>query len=135
MAYSEYVEKYGGLDCCIAWIANIANGTTKNERLKQSYCHGKHCTRRRFCLGIEMRVNGLPTASDLFSLFSPNRHQSVPLSNFSITNYNVNMSFTVIHTRPDGTRRPIRMSIFDAFRGVPDARPKKARNGLVCSLN
>ncbi|KIW13063.1 hypothetical protein PV08_08250 [Exophiala spinifera] len=37
------------------------------------------------------------------------------------------MSFTLIHTRPDGNKKPIRMSILDALRGVPDRKSKKAR--------
>ncbi|KAJ9495336.1 hypothetical protein H2202_009123 [Exophiala xenobiotica] len=39
------------------------------------------------------------------------------------------MSFTIWHTKADGTLKPIRMSILDAFRGVPDPKPKKS---VVC---
>ncbi|EXJ77517.1 hypothetical protein A1O3_09744 [Capronia epimyces CBS 606.96] len=42
------------------------------------------------------------------------------------------MSFTLFHTRKDGTVKPIKMSIFDAFRGVPDPKPRKPKPCSCC---
>ncbi|KIW67748.1 hypothetical protein PV04_06979 [Phialophora macrospora] len=35
------------------------------------------------------------------------------------------MSLKIIHTRPDGTKVPLKVSIWDAFKGVPDRKPRK----------
>lgn len=37
------------------------------------------------------------------------------------------MSFTVFYTK-NGVERPIKMSILDAFRGVPDMKPRKPKS-------
>lgn len=39
----------------------------------------------------------------------------------------VKMSLKVIHTKPDGTKVPIKVSIWEAFRGVPDPKPPKPK--------
>jgi hypothetical protein len=36
------------------------------------------------------------------------------------------MSLKFIHTKADGTKVPIRISIWEAFKGVPDAKPRAA---------
>ncbi|KAI1616364.1 hypothetical protein EDD36DRAFT_492863 [Exophiala viscosa] len=42
------------------------------------------------------------------------------------------MSFTLYHTKRDGSKEAIKMSIFDAFRGVPDPKPRKPRMCPCC---
>ncbi|EXJ81978.1 hypothetical protein A1O1_08045 [Capronia coronata CBS 617.96] len=42
------------------------------------------------------------------------------------------MSFTLYHSRKDGTIKPIKVSIFDAFRGVPDPKPRKRQPCSCC---
>ncbi|KIW91151.1 uncharacterized protein Z519_08046 [Cladophialophora bantiana CBS 173.52] len=37
------------------------------------------------------------------------------------------MSFTLWYTKPDGTKKPIKMSIWDAMKGVPDPNPRKPK--------
>lgn len=37
------------------------------------------------------------------------------------------MSLKVIHTKPDGSKVPIKVSIWEAFRGVPDPKPAKPK--------
>lgn len=39
----------------------------------------------------------------------------------------VKMSLKVIHTKRDGTQVPIKVSIWDAFKGVPDRKPPKPK--------
>ncbi|KAK4949652.1 hypothetical protein LTR10_011493 [Elasticomyces elasticus] len=40
------------------------------------------------------------------------------------------MSFTLYHTKRDGSKEAIKMSIFDAFRGVPDPKPRKPKERM-----
>ncbi|EXJ59155.1 hypothetical protein A1O7_06586 [Cladophialophora yegresii CBS 114405] len=35
------------------------------------------------------------------------------------------MSLKIIHTKADGTKVPLKVSIWDAFKGVPDRKPRK----------
>ncbi|ETI21889.1 hypothetical protein G647_05959 [Cladophialophora carrionii CBS 160.54] len=37
------------------------------------------------------------------------------------------MSLKIIHTRSDGTKVPLKVSIWDAFKGVPDRKPRKVQ--------
>ena len=39
----------------------------------------------------------------------------------------VKMSLKVMHTRRDGTAVPVKVSIWDAFKGVPDPKPSKPK--------
>ncbi|OAP60979.1 hypothetical protein AYL99_05983 [Fonsecaea erecta] len=42
------------------------------------------------------------------------------------------MSFTMWYTKPDGRKIPIRMSIWDAMKGVPDPKPRKPKPCSCC---
>ncbi|OAL19696.1 hypothetical protein AYO20_11600 [Fonsecaea nubica] len=42
------------------------------------------------------------------------------------------MSFTVWYTKPDGRQVPIKMSIWDAMKGVPDPKPRKPKTCSCC---
>ncbi|OQV01319.1 hypothetical protein CLAIMM_06700 [Cladophialophora immunda] len=44
----------------------------------------------------------------------------------------VTMSFTMWYTKPDGRQVPIRMSIWDAMKGVPDPKPRKPKPCSCC---